>query len=98
MFPLNFYNGFLVLRALRGRSPFLISLERNTVRFRFKISLHTAEISVLNLIKLKLGIGIVIEENLKYCSFLVQNLMILKMLFVLFLVLALRALTNKQKG
>jgi hypothetical protein len=52
---------------------FLISLDRNYVRFRFKISLHTDDIAVLNLIKFKLGIGIVTEENSKYCSFVVQK-------------------------
>jgi len=52
---------------------FSISFDRVIVRFRFKITLHMDDIEVLNLIKSKLGVGIVIRENHNYCSFVVQN-------------------------
>ena len=53
---------------------FLITLDRNYVKFRFKISLHLDDIEVLHTIKSKLNIGIVIVENSRNrCSFIVEN-------------------------
>lgn len=52
---------------------FLISFDRNFVRFRFKISLHIDDIDTLHTIQSMLGIGIVTEENKQYCSFVVQD-------------------------
>lgn len=56
-----------------AEGSFSISFDRGYVRFRFKITLHIDDIEVLNLIKSKLGVGIVIRENHNYCSFVVQN-------------------------
>jgi len=53
---------------------FLITLDRDYVRFRFKISLHKDDIEVLNIIKSKLGIGSVKKENEQYCSFIVNDI------------------------
>jgi hypothetical protein len=53
---------------------FLISIDRNYVRFRFKISLHVDDIEVLKIIQAKLGVGLVSIENEQYCSFVVQNI------------------------
>nr|YP_010218640.1 LAGLIDADG endonuclease [Morchella brunnea]UBU98503.1 LAGLIDADG endonuclease [Morchella brunnea] len=52
---------------------FLISFDRNFVRFRFKISLHIDDIDTLHTIQSMLGIGIVTGENKQYCSFVVQD-------------------------
>jgi len=53
---------------------FLITLDRNYVKFRFKISLHLDDIEVLHTIKSKLNIGIVTVENSRNrCSFIVEN-------------------------
>ena len=53
---------------------FLITLDRNFVKFRFKISLHLDDIEVLNTIKSKLKIGRVsIEKSRNRCSFIVEN-------------------------
>lgn len=67
----KFYQWFVGFSDAEGN--FLISLDRNYVRFRFKISVHIDDIEVLNLIKTKLGVGIVIKENKNYCSFVVQD-------------------------
>jgi hypothetical protein len=57
---------------------FLISIDREFVRFRFKISLHLDDIQVLKLIQSKLGVGSVTEENINYCSFVVQDFLHIK--------------------
>lgn len=57
---------------------FLISIDRGFVRFRFKISLHIDDIQVLKLIQSKLGVGSVTEENINYCSFVVQDFLHIK--------------------
>ena len=67
----EFYQWFVGFSDAEGN--FLISLDRNYVRFRFKISVHIDDIEILNLIKTKLSIGIVINENKNYCSFIVQD-------------------------
>ena len=49
-------------------------MDRDYVRFRFKISLHIDDIEVLNTIKSNLGIGnIFIEHSINRCSFVVQR-------------------------
>lgn len=65
---LEWFSGFV-----DAEGSFSISFDRGYVRFRFKISLHIDDIEVLNLIKSKLGVGIVIRENHNYCSFVVQK-------------------------
>ena len=53
---------------------FLITIDRQYVRFRFKITLHIDDIEVLNTIKSKLNIGIItVEKSRNRCSFVVQN-------------------------
>ena len=53
---------------------FLITLDRNYVKFRFKISLHIDDVEVLNTIKSNLGIGnIVIENSRNRCSFVIER-------------------------
>lgn len=53
---------------------FLIILDRDFVKFRFKISLHINDIEVLNIIKSKLKIGIVTVENSRdRCSFIAEK-------------------------
>lgn len=60
--------------ATDGEGNFLITIDRNFVKFRFKISLHIDDIEVLNLIKSKLKIGRVTVEILKHrCSFIVEK-------------------------
>lgn len=62
-----------------GTEHFLITLDRNFVKFRFKISDALAptsrrDIEVLNTIKSKLKIGRVsIEKSRNRCSFIVEN-------------------------
>ena len=62
-----------------GTEHFLITLDRNFVEFRFKISDALAptsrrDIEVLNTIKSKLKIGRVsIEKSRNRCSFIVEN-------------------------
>jgi len=64
----------MIFWIYRLEGNFLITLDRDYVRFRFKISLHKDDIEVLNLIKSKLGIGLVKEENEQYCSFVVHDI------------------------
>jgi hypothetical protein len=53
---------------------FLISIDRQYVRFRFKITLHIDDIEVLNTIKSNLNVGNVTVESSRYrCSYTVQN-------------------------
>lgn len=53
---------------------FLITLDRNFVKFRFKISLHIDDIGVLNIIRSKLNIGrVTIETSRDRCSFIVEK-------------------------
>lgn len=53
---------------------FLIILDRNYVKFRFKISLHIDDVEVLNTIKSNLGIGnIVVENSRNSCSFVIER-------------------------
>ena len=64
---LEWFSGFV-----DAEGNFLISLDRGYIRFRFKILLHVDDIEVLNMIKSKLGIGIITVDN-DHCSFVVQN-------------------------
>ena len=43
-----------------GEGNFSISLDRNYIRFRFKLNLHINDLQVLKVIKSKLNIGIII--------------------------------------
>lgn len=53
---------------------FLISIDRQYVRFRFKISLHIDDVEVLNTIKSNLNVGTVtLESNRNRCSYFIQN-------------------------
>lgn len=53
---------------------FLITLDRNFVKFRFKITLHIDDIDVLNTIRSKLKIGRVTAENSRdRCAFTVEK-------------------------
>lgn len=53
---------------------FLISIDRNYVRFRFKIYLHIDDLEVLNTIKSHLNVGRVeLESSRNRCSFTVTN-------------------------
>ena len=66
---LQWFSGFT-----DAEGNFLISIDRNYVRFRFKISLHIDDIETLNIIKSKLNIGrVVTEKSRNSCSFVVQD-------------------------
>lgn len=53
---------------------FLISIDRQYVRFRFKISLHIDDVEVLNTIKSNLNVGTVtLESSRKCCSYVIQD-------------------------
>ena len=53
---------------------FLISIDRQYVRFRFKISLHIDDVEVLNTIKSNLNVGTVtLERGRNRCSYVIQN-------------------------
>lgn len=66
---LHWFSGFT-----DAEGNFLISIDRNYVRFRFKISLHIDDVETLNTIKSKLNIGsVVIEKSRNRCSFVVQD-------------------------
>ena len=62
-----------------GEGNFSISLDRNYIRFRFKLNLHINDLQVLKVIKSKLNIGIIIiDENRSSCAFVVQSFSELK--------------------
>ena len=62
-----------------GEGNFSIMLDRNYIRFRFKISLHIDDLEVLNVIKSNLNIGkIIVEEKRNSCAFVVQSFSELK--------------------
>ena len=66
---LSWFSGFT-----DAEGNFLISVDRNYVRFRFKISLHIDDVETLNTIKYNLNIGnIVLEKDRNRCSFVVQD-------------------------
>lgn len=66
---LHWFSGFS-----DGEGNFLITLDREYVKFRFKITLHIDDVEVLNTIKSNLNIGRVTLENSKNrCSFIVES-------------------------
>jgi len=53
---------------------FLISIDRQYVKFRFKISLHMDDVEVLNTIKSNLNVGTVtLESSRNRCSYIIMN-------------------------
>ena len=53
---------------------FLITIDRQYVRFRFKIVLHIDDVEVLNTIKSNLNVGTVtLESSRNRCSYIVQD-------------------------
>ena len=66
---LYWFSGFTDAEA-----NFLISIDRQYVRFRFKISLHIDDVEVLNTIKSNLNVGTVtLESSRNRCSYIIQN-------------------------
>jgi hypothetical protein len=67
---LNWFSGFT-----DAEGNFLIIIDRNYVKLRFKISLHIDDIRTLQIIQSNLNIGGVTEEkNMNRCSFIVEDL------------------------
>lgn len=67
---LHWFSGFT-----DGEGNFLITIERNYVKLRFKISLHIDDLKVLQIIQSNLNIGRITEEkNRNRCSFIVEDL------------------------
>lgn len=57
-----------------GEGNFLISIDRQYVRFRFNITLHIDDVEVLNTIKSNLNIGtVILEKSRNRCSYVVQS-------------------------
>lgn len=53
---------------------FLITIDREYVKFRYKILLHIVDINVLHLIKSKLNVGrVTVDKNNNSCSFIVES-------------------------
>lgn len=70
---------FLFSGFTDGEGNFSITLDRNYIRFRFKINLHIDDLEVLKVIKSKLKIGrIIVEEKRNSCAFVVQSFSELK--------------------
>jgi hypothetical protein len=68
----EFLYGFSGFTDAEGN--FLISIDRQYVRFRFKISLHIDDVEVLNTIKSNLNVGTVtLESSRNSCSYVIQN-------------------------
>jgi len=62
-----------------GEGNFLISIDREYVRFRFKISLHIDDVEVLNTIKSNLNVGTVtLESSRNRCSYIIQDYEVIK--------------------
>lgn len=67
---LHWFSGFT-----DGEGNFFISIDRNYVKFRFKICLHIDDLEVLQVIQSNLNIGrITVEQNRNRCSFIVEDL------------------------
>lgn len=67
---LHWFSGFT-----DAEGNFLITIDRNYVKLRFKISLHIDDIKVLQIIQSNLNIGRVTEEqNRNRCSFIVEDI------------------------
>ena len=66
---LHWFSGFT-----DAEGNFLITIDRNYVKLRFKISLHIDDIKVLQIIQSNLNIGRVTEEQSRNrCSFIVED-------------------------
>ena len=66
---LHWFSGFT-----DAEGNFLITIDRNYVKLRFKISLHIDDLKVLQIIQSNLNIGRVTEEqNRNRCSFIVED-------------------------
>lgn len=66
---LHWFSGFT-----DAEGNFLITLDRNYVRLRFKINLHIDDLKVLQIIQSNLNIGRITEENNRNrCSFIVED-------------------------
>ena len=66
---LHWFSGFT-----DAEGNFLVVIDRQYVKLRFKINLHIDDIEVLYIIKSKLGFGRVIEESKRNsCSFIVED-------------------------
>lgn len=66
---LHWFSGFT-----DGEGNFLITIDRNYVKLRFKISLHIDDLKVLEIIQSNLNIGrITKEKNRNRCSFIVED-------------------------
>jgi hypothetical protein len=66
---LSWFSGFT-----DAEGYFLISVDRNYVRFRFKITLHIDDVETLSTIKSNINIGSVfLEKDRNRCSFVVQD-------------------------
>nr|CAA35846.1 unnamed protein product [Podospora anserina] len=67
---LHWFSGFT-----DAEGNFLISIDRNYVKLRFKISLHIDDLKVLQVIQSNLNIGrITVEEVRSRCSFIVEDI------------------------
>jgi LAGLIDADG endonuclease len=67
---LHWFSGFT-----DAEGNFLITIDRNYVKLRFKISLHIDDIKVLQIIQSNLDIGRITEEqNRNRCSFIVEDI------------------------
>lgn len=66
---LHWFSGFS-----DAEGNFLITLDREYIKFRFKISLHIDDVEVLNTIKSHLNIGrVTLEISRNRCSFIVEK-------------------------
>ena len=66
---LHWFSGFT-----DAEGNFLITIDRNYVKLRFKISLHIDDLKVLQIIQSNLNIGRITEENNRNrCSFIVED-------------------------
>lgn len=66
---LHWFSGFT-----DAEGNFLITIDRNYVKLRFKINLHIDDLKVLQIIQSNLNIGRITEEkNRNRCSFIVEN-------------------------
>jgi hypothetical protein len=68
----SFLNWFTGLTD--GEGNFLISLDLDYIRFRFKILMHIDNLEALKTIKSKLNVGnVIVEKDKNRCSFVVQS-------------------------
>ena len=63
---------------------FLITLDRQYIKLRFRINLHKDDIKVLETIKLKLNIGRIVLDNDTSCSYIVEDALGLELLCYIF--------------